>query len=94
MWILGSTDGIRIPNLIQVQAAQRKMGYSLVIVPSLQKCHPAFVTTQAWQQVCDTTNKAAVWENLEKRLTSAQLELYWALNCTEPGKNLMSVRSV
>lgn len=46
LWILGSIDAIRIQNLIQVQAAWRKMSYSPVIVPSLQECHPAFVTNQ------------------------------------------------
>lgn len=48
MWILGSTEVIRIQNLIQVQITQRKMGYSPAVVLSLQECHPASVTAAMW----------------------------------------------
>lgn len=41
MWILGSTEVIRIQNLFQVQ---RKMGCSPAVVLSLQECHPASET--------------------------------------------------
>lgn len=39
----------RIQNLIQLQPAQNKMGFGLIIVPNLQRCYHAFVTTHDWQ---------------------------------------------
>jgi len=90
---LGSIDAVRIQKPTQVRAAQRKMGYSPVTAPSLQGCHSASVTSQAWQHICDTTSIAAELKNVKTRIISAQLELHGALNCIEPENNLMSLCS-